>query len=188
MPSFLTHHGVWVALVCAAAAIVYGTFWFFDGQVNSADTAAQKYPLAAGRHEDTRPMPHLQTQPFKDVYKLHQGENEKLESYAWVDKETGWSNAQQDRIYRVTFQGFATSSSGVRCARSTDNFLIEVVDPRSWKIQLSVRMCRASWMPDVAGASGWITANAHADTGLSDGRDDFTGSFNQVTGVKWFGP
>jgi len=106
----------------------------------------------------------------------------------WVDKETGWWNAQQDRIYRVSFRRFASSSFGVRCTSSADNFLIEVVDPMSWKIQHSVRMCRASWMPDVAGASGWITANAHADTGLSDGRDDFTGSYNQVTGIKWLGP
>ena len=106
----------------------------------------------------------------------------------WVDQVTGWSNAQEDRIYRVSFKGFSTSSQGVRCTRSTDNFLIEVVNPVSWKIQHSERMCRASWMPDVAGASGWITANAHADTGLSDGQDDFTGSYNQVTGIKWLGP
>jgi hypothetical protein len=105
----------------------------------------------------------------------------------WVDKETGWWNAQEDRIYRVSFRAFSVSSYGVRCARSADNFLIEIVDPVSWKIDHSARMCRASWMPDVAGASGWITANAHADTQLSDGQDHFTGSYNQVTGIKWLG-
>ena len=113
-PAIGYRFAVWLAVaMILSAAIVYGTFWFFDGQANSADAASQKYPLAAGRHEDTRPLPHLQTQPFKDIYKLHQGENEKLESYAWVDKETGVTRIPIERAMEVMLQkGYPARSGG----------------------------------------------------------------------------
>lgn len=71
-----------------SAAIVYGTFWFFESGRVVADVLARKYPLAVGQ-ERTPPTPNLQTQPFKDLYLLRQSEAEKLEHYAWVDKEGG---------------------------------------------------------------------------------------------------
>jgi hypothetical protein len=105
----------------------------------------------------------------------------------YTSKATGWDDAQQDRIYRVSFLDFAKSSFGVTCASSRDNFFIEVLQPESAspKLLYSVKICRASWMSDLRGGSGWITANAHADKTTSDGVDRFDGSFNQVTTVKW---
>ncbi|MDP9222094.1 MAG: hypothetical protein M3P23_16380 [Actinomycetota bacterium] len=104
----------------------------------------------------------------------------------YTGKAIGWNNAQQDRIYRASFLNFSVGSGGVTCTFSVDNFLVEVLEPTPVpKLVYSTKLCRASWLPDLRGASGWITANAHADTSTIDGVDKFGGSYNQVTTVKW---
>lgn len=83
-----------VAMVLSFA-IVYGTFWFFEGRARTAAAAAQQYPLAAPpvpgseRVERPLPTPALQTQPFRDIHELRASETEKLQRYGWVDKEGG---------------------------------------------------------------------------------------------------
>ena len=100
-----------VAMVISVA-IVYGTFWFFEGQERAASTAAQKYPLAVGQVK-APPAPNLQTQPFRDVYSLRHAENEKLGSYGWVDKEGGSARLPFDRAMEVLLQrGFPARAGG----------------------------------------------------------------------------
>ena len=105
--------GLWlVVAMLMSVAIVYGTFWFFEGQTRNADAVAQKYPLAVGQ-DKAPPTPNLQTQPFKDVYLLRKGEAEKLESYGWVDKEGGIARIPIDRAMEVMMErGFATRAAG----------------------------------------------------------------------------
>ena len=62
-----------------SAGIVYGAFWLFEHQRGGARHGVQQFPLAAGQVKDP-PAPRLQTQPFKDVYLLKQGQNERLNS------------------------------------------------------------------------------------------------------------
>jgi hypothetical protein len=94
-------------------AIVYGAFWFFEGRARAANTAAQKFPLAASVPHREPPTPNLQTQPFKDVYMMRQGENEKLTSYGWVDKEGGVTHIPIDRAMEVLLQrGFPARADG----------------------------------------------------------------------------
>lgn len=101
-----------VAMVISAG-IVYGTFWFFEGRERAANAAAQKYPLAATMPHREPPTPNLQTQPFKDVYMLRQGENDKLASYGWVDKEGGVTRIPVDRAMEIMLQrGFPTRAEG----------------------------------------------------------------------------
>lgn len=93
--------------------IVYGTFWFFEGRERTANEAAQQYPLAASVPHKQPPSPNLQTQPFKDVYNLHLGENEKLTSYGWVDKDGGVARIPIDRAMEVMLQrGFPARTEG----------------------------------------------------------------------------
>ena len=103
----------WLAVAMVISiAIVYGTFWFFEGQEQSANTAAQKYPLAVGQVK-APPAPNLQTQPFRDIYSLRQAEALKLESYGWVDKEGGIARLPIDRAMEVMLQrGFASRPDG----------------------------------------------------------------------------
>ena len=92
---------VWlVVAMLLSVAIVYGTFWFFEGQEVATDQRVQQYPLAVGRPKDP-PAPRLQTQPFKDVYLLRRGENEKLEGYGWVDKEAGVTHIPIERAMEL---------------------------------------------------------------------------------------
>src|SRR5687768_13590247 len=57
----------WLAVaMLISAAVVYGAFWFFEGQRQTADTVARKYPLAVGQ-DRLPPTPNLQTQPFQDI-------------------------------------------------------------------------------------------------------------------------
>jgi hypothetical protein len=105
---------LWLAVAMVISfGIVYGTFWFFEGRERAANTEAQKYPLAASVPHREPPLPNLQTQPFKDVHTLRQGENEKLLSYGWVDKEGGVTHIPIDRAMDVMLQrGFPTRTEG----------------------------------------------------------------------------
>ncbi|HEX6163449.1 MAG TPA: hypothetical protein VFZ31_08790 [Vicinamibacterales bacterium] len=97
-----------VAMVISIA-IVYGTFWFFEGRTRSANEQAQKYPLAASVPAKAPPTPNLQTQPFRDVYALREAENKKLTEYGWVDKDGGVTHIPIDRAMEVMLQrGFPT--------------------------------------------------------------------------------
>ena len=92
--------------------IVYGTFFFFEGREKAADVATQKYPLAVGQTKEP-PAPNLQKQPFKDVYMLRQGENDKLTTYGWVDKEGGVTRIPIDRAMDVMLEhGFPARAEG----------------------------------------------------------------------------
>jgi len=104
---------LWLAVAMVISfGIVYGTFWFFEGQAHSADAVAQKYPLAVGQQREP-PLPNLQKQPFKDVYELRLGEAAKLTSYGWVDKEGGIARIPIDRAMEVMLErGFPARTEG----------------------------------------------------------------------------
>jgi hypothetical protein len=103
-PSIASRFAIWLAIsMVISAGIVYGTFWFFEGQEVALNRAAQTYPLAAGRTQEP-PTPRLQTQPFKDVYLLRQGEQQKLTSYEWIDKGSGVVRIPIDRAIELTLQ------------------------------------------------------------------------------------
>ena len=111
-PSIGYKFAIWLLVaMLMSAGIVYGTFWFFNGQQHAADAAAQKYPLAAGQVREL-PLPHLQTQPFKDIYLLRKGENEKLESYGWMDKGAGVTRIPIERAMELTLERGLPARSG----------------------------------------------------------------------------
>lgn len=88
-PTIATMFAVWLTVAMVlSAGIVYSAFWFFEGQESDAARAAQEFPLAASQVKEPQ-GPRLQTQPFKDVYALRQGERDKLTSYGWVDQGAG---------------------------------------------------------------------------------------------------
>ena len=105
--------GLWLAVaMLISAGIVYGSFWFFEGQAKTADSLAEKYPLAIGRVKEA-PLPNLQRQPFKDISALRQDENLKLTSYGWVDREGGVTHIPIDRAMEVMLQkGFPARAEG----------------------------------------------------------------------------
>ena len=81
-------------------AIVYGTFWLFEGREQTVNEQSQVFPLAVGRIKEP-PTPRLQTQPFKDVYQLKSSQLEKLHSYGWIDQSTGVVHIPIDEAMRL---------------------------------------------------------------------------------------
>jgi len=113
-PSVGYKFGLWLGVsMLISFAIVYGTFKLFENQGKSANALAQKYPLAASIPHKEPPLPNLQKQPFKDVYMLRMGENEKLTSYGWVDKDGGIARLPIDRAMEVMLErGFPARADG----------------------------------------------------------------------------
>lgn len=105
---------LWLAVsMVLSAGIVYGTFWFFEGQQQAADAMAQTYPLSVGQPRQP-PAPNLQTQPFQDIFTLRQSETTRLGSYGWVDQEGGIARIPIDRAMELILQrGLPTRPDGV---------------------------------------------------------------------------
>jgi len=111
-PSVGYKFALWLTVAMFVSfGIVYGAFWFFEGQERAANQAAQKYPLAAGQHREP-PSPNLQTQPFKDIYQLREAEAAKLTSYGWVDKEGGVTHIPIERAMDVLIERGLPSRAG----------------------------------------------------------------------------
>jgi hypothetical protein len=100
--------GSWLLVAMALSlGLVYGVFWVFEGRKAESDVAAQQFPLAAGLDKEP-PSPRLQTQPFKDVYLLRQGQGERLEAFGWADKASGIVHIPIERAMELTRQKLST--------------------------------------------------------------------------------
>ncbi len=106
---------MWLAVAMVLSlGIVYGAYYYFEQRHVAQEAASQQYPLAAGR-EQTPPAPRLQTQPFKDVYLLKQGQNDKLNSYGWADKDGGVVHIPIERAMDIVrTQQLNTRTEGAR--------------------------------------------------------------------------
>ena len=110
-PTIASRFAIWLAIaVTISAAIVYGTFWIFEGRAEEGGRAVQEFPLAAGQIREPQ-GPRLQTQPFKDIFLLRQAELEKLTTYGWVDQRTGVVRIPiEDALRLMSERGIVASS------------------------------------------------------------------------------
>jgi hypothetical protein len=100
-PGIAGKFAIWLTIAMVlSAGIVYGTFWLFEGRSQAWNQDTQRFPLAAGQMREP-PAPRLQTQPFKDVWQLKQGQREKLTSYGWIDQGTGVVHIPIDDAMRI---------------------------------------------------------------------------------------
>lgn len=119
-PSIIRNFAIWLGVsMMISAAIVYGTFWFFEGRQRAADAASQRFPLAVGQVKEPL-SPRLQTQPFKDVYTLRQGEQDKLTTYGWVDRGQGVVRLPIDRAMALTLERGLPVRSGPAATTAPD--------------------------------------------------------------------
>ena len=110
-PGIATQFAVWLTIaMLISVAIVYGTFWLLEGRELSAGQSAQRFPLAAGQVREPQ-GPRLQTQPFKDIYRLRQAEQEKLTHYGWVDQSAGVVHIPVDEALRIMSERAAIKSA-----------------------------------------------------------------------------
>jgi hypothetical protein len=100
-PGIAGKFALWLAIaMILSAAIVYGTFWLFEGQAQTMNRESQQFPLAVGQVREP-PTPRLQTQPFKDVWQLKSAQLERLQGYGWVDQATGVVHIPIDEAMRL---------------------------------------------------------------------------------------
>jgi hypothetical protein len=70
----------------------------------SADTAPREFPLAASHEQRLPPEPRLQTNPREDLLTLRQAEEQRLQSYGWVDKDAGIARIPIEEAMRLTLE------------------------------------------------------------------------------------
>jgi hypothetical protein len=125
-PGIAGKFAVWLAIAMViSGAIVYGTFWLFEGREQVANQMSQQFPLAAGQPKEP-PTPRLQTQPFKDLYQLKTTQLEKLNSYGWVDQGAGVVHIPIDEAMRLVAE-----RGGVPAAAETPQNFNQIVQDSS---------------------------------------------------------
>ena len=77
--------------ITALVAIAFVLMWWLFGFLveHEAETSGQPHPLARELGRSVPPAPVLQTNPRDDLLALRAAEQSILDSYAWVDKESG---------------------------------------------------------------------------------------------------
>ncbi len=79
--------GLWLALsaivISAGMGLLFGLF------VKQSEETTQEFPLAVGQEQRLPAAPRLQQAPVNEMYEFRKHENEVLDTYGWVNKETG---------------------------------------------------------------------------------------------------
>jgi hypothetical protein len=92
-----------VALVVLAIVVHVGIWWLFDyfteHRTQQEGPPAPTAPLAWPRQLPTGPR--LQTDPHQDIQELLKAEDAILQSYGWVERETGIARIPIDRAMEL---------------------------------------------------------------------------------------
>lgn len=88
-------------------AVLFGMFRYFDRQAAAADP--QKNPLLVGEKPPATPVarfpqPQLQADAAADLVKVQATEQEKLDTYGWVDRNAGVVRMPIDQAMRLVAQ------------------------------------------------------------------------------------
>ena len=90
----------WLAI--SAVVIHIGLGLIYAMLIDRAiETGEQRYPLAATQGERLPPTPRLQQFPRNELYDFRRGEQEFLDGYGWMNKETGIVHIPIDDAMRV---------------------------------------------------------------------------------------
>ena len=79
--------GLWLAI--SAIVISGGMGLLFGLFVKQSEETTQEFPLAVGQERRLPAAPRLQQFPVNEMYEFRKHENEVLDKYGWVNKETG---------------------------------------------------------------------------------------------------
>jgi len=90
--------GLAVLIVVTAVAMVF----LFDFLKATLQTAPPPSPFA--QSQTSPPAPRLQVQPVLDLKGLHEDEDQKLNSYGWVDQKAGIARVPIDRAMDLLLQ------------------------------------------------------------------------------------
>jgi hypothetical protein len=97
--------GVGAGLIVAGVvigAVVWALFAYLSNR--EAQGVLTEFPLASGQAQRLPPEPRLQTDPREDLRALRQSEDNVLQSYGWIDKNTGVARIPIDQAMRLTLE------------------------------------------------------------------------------------
>jgi hypothetical protein len=95
--------GIWLAITAIVVHVGIGGMWKLL-VVQSRETQQQQYPLATSIDPKLPPEPRLQQFPRNEVYSFRQGEEKKLDSYGYVNKDAGVVRIPIDEAMRLTVE------------------------------------------------------------------------------------
>lgn len=110
-PRAIVRFGIVLAVVTSVVAVllVYLLRYFAALEARNDPPPA---PLAHDEAGRLPPEPRLQTQPFVDIDKLREAENEVLRGYGWVDEKAGIVRIPIDEAMRIVAQRGLQVGSG----------------------------------------------------------------------------
>ena len=94
------------AAFIVSAIVISIAVWVLFRYFEARETrrVAPEYPLAATQESRVPPEPRLQTNPREDLEQLRAQEDQILNSYGWVDKNTGVVRVPIEDAIRLTVQ------------------------------------------------------------------------------------
>lgn len=99
----VTKFGLW--LVLTAIVVHFGIGLFYKLEIEQTKEPGEpKYPLAATTEARLPPAPRLQQFPRSEIYEFRVGEQQKLESYGWVNKDAGVVHIPIEDAMRLTLE------------------------------------------------------------------------------------
>ena len=106
-----------VVVLFATAVVVHVAIWglFVFFERNLERTTPMEYPLSVSQGSRVPPEPRLQTTPREDLRELRVEEDQRLQSYGWVDRNGGVVHIPIDEAMRLTIErGLPARSEATR--------------------------------------------------------------------------
>jgi hypothetical protein len=99
-----------------SAVLIYFVVWvlFKYFEAREARRVAPEYPLAATQEVRLPPEPRLQTNPRGDLQDLRAQEDQILNSYGWIDKNTGVVRIPIDEAMKLVVQRGLPARQGAK--------------------------------------------------------------------------
>ena len=91
-----------IGLFLLIVVALVGMQWMFNYFRNTQQLGPPASPFAESQAQP--PGPRLQVHPAQDLKQLRQGEDEKLNSYGWVDQKAGIARIPVDRAMDLLIQ------------------------------------------------------------------------------------
>jgi hypothetical protein len=95
--------GIWLTVTAIVVHIGLGLMYQMLIK-QSSETQEQRYPLASRTEPRLPPAPRLQQFPRTEYYEFRLDEQQKLESYGWVNKDAGVVHIPIDQAMRLTLE------------------------------------------------------------------------------------
>jgi len=95
--------GLWLAI--SAVIIHIGLGLMYSMMIEQAkSTTPQQYPLASSSEPRQPPAPRLQQFPRGEMYEMRLGQDAKLHSYGWVNKDAGTVHIPIEDAMKIALQ------------------------------------------------------------------------------------